>query len=151
MYEISFAVPDKQWSTNQDRNLNPYARAERILTWKTTTHLAWASYCNRERIKRRVGNSLVQVEIPFRQNRRRDPHNYCGTVVKAIIDGLVLAGAWPDDTAEYVEHISPTLRVDAGPVVVRLFPRVPAHFACEHGEFDVCGVSDCGGGWVINI
>lgn len=52
---------------------------------------------------------IVQVWIPFKDNRRRDPHNYCGTVVKAIIDGLVMAGVWPDDTPDYVGHREPIL------------------------------------------
>jgi len=51
------------------------------------------------------------VEIPFPQRRIRDPHNYCGTVVKAVIDGLVMGGAWPDDTPEYVGHLEPSLYV----------------------------------------
>lgn len=52
---------------------------------------------------------IVQVEIPFTRHRRRDPHNYCGTIVKAIIDGLIHAGAWPDDTPEYVGHREPVI------------------------------------------
>ncbi len=48
--------------------------------------------------------SVVQIDIPFTQNRRRDPHNYCGTVLKAIIDGLVEINYWPDDTPEWVGH-----------------------------------------------
>ncbi len=33
--------------------------------------------------------------------RRRDPHNWAPTE-KAIVDGLVDAGLWPDDTPEHV-------------------------------------------------
>ena len=43
----------------------------------------------------------VTVKLPVRDSRRRDPHNY-GGAVKALVDGLVDAGAWPDDTAEFV-------------------------------------------------
>ena len=53
--------------------------------------------------------STVEVFIPFTTNRRRDPHNYVGTVVKWIIDGLVYAGAWPDDTPEWVTVLEPVL------------------------------------------
>jgi len=46
--------------------------------------------------------SFVRVTFGVRDpGRRRDPHNYMPTV-KAIIDGLVDAGVWPDDTPEDV-------------------------------------------------
>ena len=49
--------------------------------------------------------------------------NYIGTIVKAVIDGLVDAGCWPDDTAEWVEIRQPTLQVGGDLVVVALTPR----------------------------
>jgi hypothetical protein len=66
---------------------------------------------------------VVHVTIPFAVHRRRDPINYAKTV-KHIVDGLVLAGAWPDDTLEYVEQQIPTL-VDGKklPVLVRISTR----------------------------
>jgi len=112
---VEFDPPGKPWSTNEDRTLNPYKRAERILDWKTAASLAWTSHCNRRRAGRGLGPSLIRIEIPFAVRRRRDPHNYCGTVGKAIIDGFVLAGAWPDDTPEFVEHLPPTLHVGVWP------------------------------------
>jgi hypothetical protein len=48
--------------------------------------------------------AIVQVVIPFAQKRKRDPHNYCGTVLKAIVDGLVEEGLWPDDNPEWIGH-----------------------------------------------
>lgn len=56
-----------------------------------------------------VGVTTVTVEIPFPTKRRRDPHNYTGTVVKSIIDGLVAVGVWPDDTPEWVKVAEPVL------------------------------------------
>jgi hypothetical protein len=68
--------------------------------------------------------SIVRVTIPFTQHRRRDPHNYVGTVVKWIIDGLVYAGAWPDDTPEWVEVLEPVLVKDPELMVkVEIEPR----------------------------
>ena len=49
--------------------------------------------------------------------------NYVGSVVKATIDGLVDAGCWPDDTAEWVEIRQPLLVV-GGPVIVATMPRL---------------------------
>lgn len=53
---------------------------------------------------------VVTVELPVPDNRRRDPHNYIATV-KPIIDGLVDAGLWPDDTPEWVSVAEPRLIV----------------------------------------
>lgn len=67
--------------------------------------------------------AAVHVVIPFPANRRRDPINFAKTV-KHIVDGLVTAGAWPDDTLEYVEQNIPTLVVDRlALVVVRVTKR----------------------------
>lgn len=101
---FEFKPPDTPWSTNQDRNLNPHERAKKIKLWKTAARVAY-----RQARFGRIEPGVVQVTIPFGQNRRRDPHNYCGTILKAIIDGLVLEGAWPDDTPEYVGHREPIL------------------------------------------
>lgn len=122
MYRIKFPPPDKPWSTNQDRNLNPYDRHARIQAWKGPTAL----FAGME-LKSLRGNPqplLVTVTIPFTTNRRRDPHNYCGTVVKAIIDGLVLAEVVPDDTPEWIGHREPHL-VKGGDVIVDLEPLIP--------------------------
>jgi len=134
---FSFPPPDKPWSTNQDRTLNPYTRADRIATWKGATMVTYKSWCVQNKRRRSLVPSLVRVHIPFAQNRRRDPHNYCGTVVKAIIDGLVNAGAWPDDTPEYVEHLSPVL-YKGDEVKVELYTMRPVYIPCEHGNFDNC-------------
>lgn len=85
--------------------------------WKTATFWSFMSATGRA-----VGQkpSFVTVTIPFSTKRRRDPHNYCGTVVKSIIDGMVTAGAWKDDTPEYVRHIEPVLIVDKSGLVTVL-------------------------------
>lgn len=64
----------------------------------------------------------VHVTIPFTTNRRRDPHNYTGTVVKPIVDGLVDARLWPDDNPDWVTVLDPTCAV-GGLVVVTVTPR----------------------------
>lgn len=151
--EFEFPEPTKPWSTNEDRQLNRYARNDRVALWKAVTQLGWASKCNREGRPRAIGGpSLVRVGISFATRRRRDPHNYCGTVLKAIVDGLVLAGAWPDDTHEYLEHLAPSLRVDTtGTVSVTILPRRDAYIPCDHGAFGSCPDALCGGGVVIEF
>jgi len=71
------------------------------------------------------GRWLIKMGLPFAHRRRRDPHNYIGTVVKWTIDGLVQAGVWPDDTAEYVKVTDPVLLVGSTLVAVRLVALTP--------------------------
>lgn len=61
---------------------------------------------------RNIGPSIIRITLPFKEMRTRDPANYCGSTCKAIIDGLVLAGAWPDDNPLYVSHFEPLLVID---------------------------------------
>lgn len=91
--------------------------------WRDAT---WVR-ANNARVRNRVpwrGDRAIRVHvtIPFTEARRRDPHNYTGTVVKAIVDGLVLAKIVPDDTAEWVEVMDPTLVVGTttSPAFVRV-------------------------------
>ena len=65
----------------------------------------------------------VQVILTFREKRRRDPHNYVGTVVKALVDGLVRVGVWPDDTPEWVTVAEPVIRVGDPWVEIQLEER----------------------------
>lgn len=111
-------LPAPIWSTNADRNLNPYTRAERIKLWKTAT---------RHHYQRIYGRSpqvpsVVSLFIPVKDRRKRDPHNFCGTVLKAVIDGLVQAGAWPDDTPEYVGHREPVFQHKGRLVIISWSP-----------------------------
>lgn len=64
----------------------------------------------------------VSVTLPVKGRRRRDPHNLHPTV-KAVIDGLVDAGCWPDDTPEWVTTTEPLLEVNGRLVVVTLTER----------------------------
>jgi Holliday junction resolvase RusA-like endonuclease len=64
----------------------------------------------------------VRVSFPVTQNRRRDADNPAPTV-KAIVDGLVDAGMWPDDTPEWVETLGSRFVKGATEVVVEIIPR----------------------------
>lgn len=66
----------------------------------------------------------VQVLLPVPDRRPRDPHNYFKTV-KPIIDGLVDAGLWPNDTPTWVTTVEPRLVVKAPKVVITLTERMP--------------------------
>ena len=64
----------------------------------------------------------VRVTFPVNDRRRRDSDNPAPTV-KAIVDGLVLAGCWPDDTPEWVETLGSRFTPDGKLVVVELVRR----------------------------
>ena len=128
MLEFTIHPTELPWSTNKDRNLNPYQRAKLIKSWKSDTAAAWMTvsrddqdtYCEGRVYAPGDPNvvggyalhfppTIIQVEIGFTTSRKRDPHNYCGTVLKAVIDALVNKGLWPDDTPEYIGHREPIL------------------------------------------
>jgi hypothetical protein len=66
--------------------------------------------------------SVISIVLPVRDSRRRDPHNYFATV-KPIVDGLVDAGLWPDDTPEWVTTTEPTLSRTTTDVHIIITPR----------------------------
>jgi len=73
------------------------------------------------------GSSTVTITLPVHGAHRRDPHNYFKTV-KHIVDGLVDAGLWPDDTPEWVTTTEPHLELTTsrpGRVTVAITARQP--------------------------
>lgn len=66
--------------------------------------------------------SLMQVTFPVKVNRRRDSDNPHETT-KVIADALVLYGAFPDDTPEWLETMPSRFVKGATDVVVELIPR----------------------------
>lgn len=114
--ELTFDAPTKPWSTNEDRTLHWAARAKRIKAWRTAAYFAATGV-------EPLGAAVVSIELPFARAGRRDPMNYIGTCMKAAIDGLVDAGLWQDDTAEFVTIEQPVLRVGGDAVVLRITPK----------------------------
>ena len=89
----------------------PSINATHSWHWSKTRQLraAWKEagfLYGRQAINRRKGWEqqpvVVPVSLPFAQNRRRDAHNYTGTVIKWLVDGLVAAGIIPDDSIEWL-------------------------------------------------
>lgn len=120
---LRFPCPAEPLSVNREaakpRSRQGAMRLHHIhATWRDTTTL----FARSKLRGTSLGPSTVQVTIPFATNRRRDPHNYTGTVVKWIVDGLVRAGIWPDDTPEYVTVLD-SLLVVGDEVIVSIQPR----------------------------
>lgn len=120
---LRFHPPAPPWSSNEQQRTvrGRIAQHHDKKAWRDGTYYAAKSaFVGVARIRHTP--SYVQVTIPFATNRRRDPSNYVGTVVKAIVDGLVLAGMWPDDNPDWVTVVEP-LCVMGSEVVVRITPR----------------------------
>lgn len=115
---IEFPAPAPLLNMNQRshwRTQRANARA-----WRSATTI----YA-REQLPRGVqlSPSIVSIELPVLGARRRDPHNYFPTV-KPIVDGLVDAGLWPDDTPEWVTTVEPTLQPYTSRAVIVVNGRV---------------------------
>lgn len=98
---VVFTPPTRLLSLN-DR-LHHMERHKRAKRWRRATAHATA-----EQITHALGPCIVQVSLPVIDDRDRDPHNYFATV-KPIVDGLVDAGLWPDDTPTWVTTVEPLL------------------------------------------
>lgn len=102
-------TPAAPLSLNQERTMHWAQRNRRLDPWKITTF--WMA--KEAKLPAAVAgcSAIITAVLPVRGHYRRDPANYYPTV-KAIVDGLVLAGVWSDDTPEYVTVNEPIL-VDA--------------------------------------
>lgn len=116
-FTLSFQVPSPPVSINAVRGRHWGASHQALAPWRDS---AWV-HARNAKVRREVpgwwGASpvTIQVDLPFAQAARRDPHNYVGTNVKAVVDGLVHAGLVPDDTPDWVTVLEPTLSVSPPP------------------------------------
>jgi hypothetical protein len=105
---LRFPCPTRPLSVNESNTMHYATRARRLKPWQDA---AWALAHNvvvRGWTPKPVD---VQVCIPFGVARRRDAHNYTGTVVKAVVDGLVRARLVPDDVPQWVRVLDPVLSI----------------------------------------
>lgn len=117
---IEFAKPADLLLANDRPHWSRRARLTRI--WRTTTALHAHRTLGLGRAKRAQPPSYVRVTFPVTVNRRRDADGPAPTT-KAIVDGLVDAGLWPDDTPEWVETLGSRFAKGADVVVVEIIPR----------------------------
>jgi hypothetical protein len=112
---VGFDAPGKLMSLNDRTHYHPKAKLTKA--WREAAREA------AEGIEEHAP-SIVTLELPVRDRRRRDPHNYVLTM-KAVIDGITDAGAWPDDNSDHVYTREPVLVLDKtapGFVTIRLTP-----------------------------
>jgi len=123
MAELTFPAPNRPLSINQTNRMHWAERRRVLKPWKDIAALTWKQQGRAVAAELDGQKVLVVVSLPFATKARRDPHNYIGTVVKAIIDGLVAAGMKPDDTPEYIRVAEPALVVSKDAQVrIRLEP-----------------------------
>ena len=104
---LEYPAPTPPWSTNQERTKHWGWVKRRVEAWRDAAfYHAKATPGMRE-----LPPSVVKMTLWFPTNRRRDPHNYTGTVVKATIDGFVHARVWPDDTPQWVSVGDPIIEI----------------------------------------
>lgn len=109
--DLAFPAPTRPLSINAVSNWQ--AKRRLLKPWKD---MAWALAHNAlvtAAWPREPHPITVQVVLPFRRANRRDAHNYTGTVVKAVVDGLTQAGLVPDDTPEWVTVLDPEFSIQA--------------------------------------
>lgn len=127
LWDLTFTAPNRPASINRTKSMHWGARTRLLDPWRD---LAWATARN-YRVQARTFVPVpitVQVVLPFRTANRRDPHNYTGTVVKAVVDGLVKAQVVPDDNPDWVTVLEPEFRIvrdksDPLTATVRIRPR----------------------------
>lgn len=99
MTTLTFSIPDDLWlSANDRRHWTDKAKRTRELRTLGKFRAEWEDVPL-------LGTTHVAAFIGYPRNSKADPSNAFPTV-KALIDGMVDAGVWPDDDSTHV--IGPT-------------------------------------------
>ncbi len=119
--ELRFPAPGRPISVNEHGRGQAgwFIRERALRPWREAVWAAWIQEPRPHRALAEGHRCRVEVNLPFRTQRTRDPHNYVGSVVKVMVDQLVHMRVWPDDSPEWVTVPEPTLSI-GGEVVVRL-------------------------------
>lgn len=105
---LGFAAPAEYLTLNQ--RLHWWERAARTEAWRTAAALHARNAARQDGIGTPLPSCDLRFVFSVKGNRRRDPHNWVATV-KPIVDGLVDAGWWPDDTPDHLSTTEPRLHV----------------------------------------
>jgi hypothetical protein len=100
------------WSTNRDRSIHYMERDEIKNLWLGGAKYAATNWRQSVGYYGKLPYATVQMRFFVKNARAADPHNFCGTVLKAAVDGLVKANFWPNDTALWVGHRESLLTVE---------------------------------------
>jgi crossover junction endodeoxyribonuclease RusA len=119
---LTFPQPAPRLSMNDRRHWASRANVTKL--WRDATFSAAVVQVHHGHLANitHLPPSFMRVTFPVRDNRRRDSDNPAPTC-KSILDGLVDAGVFPDDTPEWVETLGSRFAKGADVVVVELIPR----------------------------
>lgn len=95
---VNLSVPMRPWTVNGERKMTPYARAEKVKTWREAWKVEGVG-------TPRMGWAHVKVNVYLRDLRDQDP-GAAFPAYKAALDGLVDAGVLPDDDGRYVHSVT---------------------------------------------
>ena len=112
-------VPSPPMSMNEARGAHWRKVRDRVDPWRDAT--AWVAKQHRKRVHALIAEHglplVVRVTLPYKVHRTRDAHNTTSLTIKAIVDGIVLAGWVSDDSERYVEVADPLLVVGGLPKI----------------------------------
>jgi len=117
---IVFDAPAPLLSMNQKKNMENRQFEQ---AWRDAAYYAYvAAFPGVGPSGRSLPPCIVHTLLPIRADRGRDPSNFQATV-KRIVDGIQRAGAWPDDTPDWVDQRNPRFYKDSTrqqKVIIRL-------------------------------
>ena len=120
---VVFDAPGDLLSMNGKKNM---ASRKLEQAWRDAAYWAYcATFPGVGPSGRVMPPCIVHTLLPTKVDRGRDPANFQATV-KRIVDGITRAGAWPDDTPDWVDQRNPKFYRDESPrqqVIIRLEPR----------------------------
>lgn len=97
-WSVHIPAPDEFINANHRRDRRQMAG--RVRAWRT----AGAVYARKYGCPK-LARARIRAQLHFADRRRRDDHNYYGTI-KALIDGIVGDyGALPNDSREYLRGV----------------------------------------------
>jgi len=121
-FVFSFDRPAPLLSMNDKKNMTNRKFEQ---AWRDAAHYAYiAAFPGVGPSGRAMPPCIVHTVLPVDAERRRDPANFQATV-KRIVDGITMAGAWPDDTPDWVDQRNPGFYKDDTArqlVLIRLEP-----------------------------
>ncbi len=119
IYQIVFPPPADL--LNMNRRGSHWSDNHRAkVEWRNTAQIVSRDMVNRKLIPEHLPFSMIQFAFPVKSLKiRRDPHNFYPTV-KAIIDGLVLAKVFQDDSSRHLATTEPTFHVDPPTVIITI-------------------------------
>lgn len=107
MIVIRFPPPARPLNMNDRKHWA--AKANLVASWRSAACYAALEATNKW-LKRNQPFSIVQLVIPVRSLKvRRDPSNWYPTV-KAVVDGLVDAGVFADDSSKHLATVEPEFK-----------------------------------------